>query len=226
MDAAATDALSAIDWIQAETDAQSDDYVTLRDATPEQIADARTKLAAFKQSLYGQATIDDGKTPGSTSDDTVIDSSRAFTGLDPRSFLMSWVDNVPIGFLPDPSFGGALIQLRGNPPTKLNDDRDGNGTADIYDIILKDVDAWYYPGAGGVYVSWEAIEKEIMPAPEYRVYWQQTTPGVTQTSSKITTAQDWIIHTGVTPGAYYYRVSAVTAAGEGPLSDEVPAFVW
>ena len=82
VDSAATDALSAINWIQAETDAQADDYVSLKNATPEEINDAKNKITAFKQSLYGPSTIDDRNTPTDTSDDTVIDSSPAFTGLD------------------------------------------------------------------------------------------------------------------------------------------------
>jgi hypothetical protein len=227
LDAAATDALSAIDWIQAETDAQFDDYVSLKDATPEEINDAKNKIAAFKQSLYGSAIIDDRKTPGDTSDDTVIDSSPAFTGLNLRSLLPSFAGNVPYGLLADPTFGGVLIKFKGNAPAKLNENLNGNTTADIFDIIPKPVYAWYYSWGGGIYVDWDKIKwGRLQVATEYHVYWK-TSPGVTKSSNKITTTQNWIIHTGVTSGTtYYYRVAAVTAAGEGPLSTEAAAYVW
>jgi hypothetical protein len=227
LDAAATDALSAINWIQAETDAQSDDYVSLKAATPEEINDAKNKIAAFKQSLTGSATIDDRNTPGDTSDDTVIDSRPAFTGLNLRSFLPSIAGNVPYGFLPDPTFGGVLEKIRGNlPDNKLNENQNGNTTADIFDIIPKDVYAYFW-GGGSIYVYWDKIKwGRLQVATEYHVYWK-TSPGVTKLSNKITTTQEWVIHNGVTSGTtYYYRVAAVTAAGEGPLSTEAAAYVW
>jgi PKD repeat protein len=221
LDAAAADSLAAIDWIQAETDPQFDDYVSLKNATPEEITEAKNKIAAFRLSLNSHATIDDGKIPGDTSDDTVINSSPAFMGLNLRSLLPEFFGNVASGLLPDPTFGGVLITIKGNPPAKLNEDLDGNGTADIFDKIPRDVQAWYYPWAGGIYVSWDKIKE----ATEYHVYWK-TSPGVTKSSNSITTTQDWTIHTPVTVGTtYYYRVAAVTAAGEGPLSDEISRLV-
>jgi hypothetical protein len=226
LDAACTDTLAAIDWIQAEADSQLDDYVSLKDATAEEVNDAKNKIAAFKQSLYGAAIIDDRGTPGDTSDDTVIDSGPAFTGLNLRGLLPSFADNEPFGFLPDPTFGGVLIKIKGNPPAKLNEDLDGNGTADIFDITPEDVWAWYDSWWGGVYVSWDETNNEIAKVIEYHVYWA-TSPGVTKASSRMTTTEDWILHTTVTSGTtYYYRVAAVTAVGESPLSKEVAAYVW
>ena len=226
LDAAATDALSAINWIQAETDSQADDYVSLKNATPEEITDAKNKIAAFKQSLYGQATIDDRKTPGDTSDDTVINSSPGFTGLNLRSFLPDFADNVPFGFLPDPTFGGVLIIIKGNPPSKLNENLNGNATADIFDIIPKDVEAWYYPWAGG---ALRFLGQNQMRQHQWLTGTTCTGKLRRESPNRATKSPQRKIGSftpDVTPGTtYYYRVAAVTAAGESPLSAEVAAYV-
>jgi hypothetical protein len=220
LDGAATDALSAINWIQAETDDQSDDYVNLTNATPEEIIDTKNKIIAFQKSLYGSATINNEGTP----DDTIINLTPAFTGLNLRSFLPQFVDNVPLGDLPDETFGRVLEKISGRPPTRLNEDWDGNATADILDLIPRKFharDSWPL----GVYVTWDKIKWGMLEvAIEYNVYWS-TSPGVTQSSNRISTTKNWLLHSNLTPGAYYYRIAAVTAAGEGPLSEEAGVYV-
>ena len=225
LDAAAADALSAINWIQAETDSQSDDYISLKNATPEEIRNAKSKLKAFKKSLYGPATIDGQETPADPSDDTIINASLAFNGLDLRSFLPDFIGNVPRGFLPDPTFGGVLTEYMGRRPAKLNENLNGNKTADILDIIPRNFEAWHWGGTSA-YVVWDAIKWDMLQvATKYNLYWA-TSPGVTKSSNRISTTQDWFLHTNLKSGkTYYYRIAAVTAAGEGPLSSEKSAFV-
>jgi hypothetical protein len=225
LDAAAADALSAINWIQKETDDQSDDYVNLRSATAEEIRETKTKLAAFKNSLYGSTTVDDGGTPSYAVDDTVIDASKAFSGPNLRSFLPAFTGNVPTGFFPDPTFGGALITYSGNPASKLNENLNGNATADILDIIPPDLDVWYWSGTA--YIEWKDVNWDMLKvATAYNLYWA-TSPGVTKSSNKINTTENWVYQTGLKIGtSYYYRVAAVTAVGEGPLSEEEYLYAW
>jgi hypothetical protein len=76
------------------------------------------------------------------------------------------------------------------------------------------------PGNAQVSIAWNAVSG----ATSYNIYWA-TTPGVTTASAKlsgITTTT--YLHTGRSNGTtYYYRVSAVNAAGGSALSGEVSA---
>jgi hypothetical protein len=58
---------------------------------------------------------------------------------------------------------------------------------------------------------------------EYRVY-HSTSPGVTSSDASFTDSEPATVHRGLTNGTtLYYRVSATTTAGVGPLSNEVSA---
>jgi fibronectin type 3 domain-containing protein/DNA-binding protein YbaB len=75
------------------------------------------------------------------------------------------------------------------------------------------------PGNAQVTVAWNAAAG----ATSYNLYYA-TSPGVTISSSKIQGVASPYLHTGRTNGTrYYYRVSAVNAGGESPLSTEVNA---
>ncbi len=68
-------------------------------------------------------------------------------------------------------------------------------------------------------ISWNAVTN----ATSYNLYWS-TTAGVTTSSTKITAVTSPYAHTSLNGGtAYYYKVSAQDAGGEGPLSSEVSA---
>ena len=56
-----------------------------------------------------------------------------FEGLNLRSLLPDFSGNEPVGFLPDPTFGGILVSIEGMAPVELNDDADGSGIADIFE---------------------------------------------------------------------------------------------
>ncbi len=71
-------------------------------------------------------------------------------------------------------------------------------------------------GYGQVTLSWNPVSG----ASSYNIYWRAS-PGVTTGSTKITGAAIPYSHVGLTYGRqYYYRVSAVNAAGESLLSAE------
>lgn len=71
-------------------------------------------------------------------------------------------------------------------------------------------------GIGQATVSWAPLAGAI----SYNLYWG-TTAGISLASTKITNVASPYVHTGLIVGStYYYRVSAVTAAGETALSDE------
>ncbi len=75
------------------------------------------------------------------------------------------------------------------------------------------------PGNAQITIAWNAVSG----ATSYNLYFS-TSPGVTTASTKVAGVTSPYVHTGRTNGTrYYYRVSAVNAAGEGPLSSEVSA---
>jgi len=219
---AANDLLGAINWMIAETDGQDDDFINLTNVTAEEIADAKKYISAFKQSLNGPSVLFDGHTINDSSDDTIIDASPFFNGINLRSLLPVFAGNQPIGFLPDTSFGGVIIQYKGDIPEVLNEDSDGNNIADIFDNPPKDLWGYYSWGNGGNYIVWDEVEG----ATEYRIYWD-TLPGVTKASQMLATAyNDFYLHTGVQSGTtYYYGVSAMTVAGESRLSRVISVYV-
>jgi fibronectin type 3 domain-containing protein len=74
-------------------------------------------------------------------------------------------------------------------------------------------------GNSQVTISWGAVTG----ASSYNLYWA-TAPGVSTVSTKLAGVTSPYVHTGLTNGtAYYYRVSAISAGGESPLSAEANA---
>ena len=216
---AATDVESAIDWILAETDIQIDDFVNLAGVLPEEIVEAKEAIDAAKQSLDGPSTMFDNGTPDDLSDDTVINMYPFFSGIDLRSLLPSFMGDQPIGFLPDTNFGGVLLQIEGQDPSVvLDEDSNGNSIADIFEEVPEWVHASWW--GNSIYIWWDRVSG----ATEYHVYWG-TESGVTTSSNSLTPTDNTVYeHTGVQPGyTYYYRVAAMTALGESPLSEEVHA---
>ncbi len=118
---------SAIDAMQSETDDQTNDYVTLADLTPTDIAQAKADIADALNSLNSPTSVNDNKDP-----------SKAFTlNLNPffagsinslRALLPSFSgNNVASGF-PSPTMSGVL------PSDELNLNQDSNANS-IPDII-------------------------------------------------------------------------------------------
>lgn len=124
----------AIDWIITEQDNQDDDWINLINMTPLQILDAKNDIATARECVLNQCTIDDNRTPGDTSDDTIISLAPYFDGqVNINSLFPSFNGDDPTGLLPDPTFGGMLKKIKGNDPSVLNNDADGDGTADSID---------------------------------------------------------------------------------------------
>jgi fibronectin type 3 domain-containing protein len=74
-------------------------------------------------------------------------------------------------------------------------------------------------GNGQVTLTWSGV---LGPA-TYNLYWSSAA-GVTASSAKIAPVASGYVHASLANGsAYYYRVSAVNAGGEGALSPEVTA---
>lgn len=125
-----------------------------------EIADFETALLEVETVLNGSTynVMGDGEDgiPGTT-DDTVaavIDVSKFFAGVDlrskiPTSFNKGATLDMP-GMLPDPSFGGVLVQVDGTSPTVLNTDEDGDGSPDIFGMT------YFVPGmlTGRSFVTW------------------------------------------------------------------------
>ncbi|MBI4826731.1 MAG: hypothetical protein HY807_09995 [Nitrospirae bacterium] len=145
------DSVAAIDWILAEADDQSDDFISIDvgpnpwQIPPDEIAQARTMINNLRGCLDAACTLDNNETPGDASDDTIMDFSRFYAGeVDFRELLPEFAGDEPRGFLPDPGFGGVIIQTEDGDPSINNEDLNGNDTADI---LEKDI---YYVYGGSV----------------------------------------------------------------------------
>ncbi len=120
LDSAADDLTAAIVSIQSEIDDQNDDFVNLVNVAADEIAGAEAGIATAGECLVGECTVNVNGTPDDTSDDTIIDLSPFFAGLDFRSpnLLPPFTGDDPSGLFPDPSIGGIVVQL------DLNEDID------------------------------------------------------------------------------------------------------
>lgn len=117
-----------IDCIQAETDDQSNDLISLAGTTPDEIAEAKSCIAEAQEGLDGPYyTTHDGG--------TTINVSKFFAGINLRSMLPSFEEDNASGLLPDPSFGGILVIFKATDPNDLNEDLDGDGIADIFEEL-------------------------------------------------------------------------------------------
>jgi hypothetical protein len=131
------DIVAAIDYMLAETDSQTDDLINLVDESAENIMEMRAGLVLAKQCLNGPCTVEDNSTPD-TSDDTILNLSRFFAGVDFRPIIPDFEGDTPVGDLPDPTFGGILVLLRGIDASLLNADLDNDGTADVLEFLHGD----------------------------------------------------------------------------------------
>ncbi len=135
----------AVDFIEAETDDQTDDMFTFLDTdwvynqmtgqweevevTSTVIADTRDSLTKALTAIDGPVTMDDNGTPDAPDDDFIFDVSAFFAGVDIRSLLPGIVDNEATTLFPDPTLGGIVVQA---PDFFLNTDRDSNGIPDWF----------------------------------------------------------------------------------------------
>jgi len=130
---AADDLLDAIEWMEMETDNQEDDLICLCDVTTEEIIEAKAVINQVKNSIQNGQIIrlEDEDEGVDISSEIVL--QPFFGGLNLRSLLPDFSGNEPVGFLPDPTFGGILVSIEGMAPVELNDDADGSGIADIFE---------------------------------------------------------------------------------------------
>jgi hypothetical protein len=130
---AADDLLEAIEFMEMETDNQADDLICLCDVTSEEILEAKAVINQVKNSIQNGQIIklEDEDQGVDISSEIVL--QPFFEGLNLRGLLPDFAGNEPVGFLPDPTFGGILETIEGMDPVRLNDDADGSGTADIFE---------------------------------------------------------------------------------------------
>lgn len=145
------DSVAAINWILAETDDQSNDFINIDigidpgQITMDDINKAKEHIAKVKECLDGQCTTDDNGTPGMLTDDTIMNLSRLYSGeVNYRNLMPSFAGEIPQGFLPDPSLGGVIVKVKGNGPSIINEDMNANLTADIFENDI------YYVYGGNV----------------------------------------------------------------------------
>ena len=115
---ASDDTLSAISWIQNETDGQNNDWINLQDTTPGEIEDAIVVVNSYKTSLTGPVILDDG----------TLNFFNLFTGINLRSLIPPFNENTP-GFFPDPTFDN--LWTNWNNEGNVNLDNNSNGIPDI-----------------------------------------------------------------------------------------------
>jgi len=125
---ASNDVLSAIDWIQAETDNQNDDFINLLDQTSAEINEAKTHINEFKTSLTGPITIYDYD--NKTQKIATVNLSNFFVGIDLRSLLPTYSGDIP-GYFPDPTFNGIWTNYTPGTHDDPNHDLDNDGIPDI-----------------------------------------------------------------------------------------------
>lgn len=146
--AALADIREAVEWIRDFDDNdQTDDWIGM-DALD--IAEALDDIAeaedCYNGGSYGPCT-DDNNTPGDPSDDDTIDLGPYFNNSVIVSGLIpSFNGDDPVGFLPDPYFGGTWIMIDGEDPALLNADEDSDGNADS---LQKDIYYVYAGNTGG-----------------------------------------------------------------------------
>ena len=147
----------ALNWMEEEEDSQDNDWINIvndmdtNEEKMQKIQDGRDKinfaLYCFNSGDYRKCIIDDNETPEDAADDTFIDFFPYFNNeVQISSFWPSFVGNDPVGFLPDPSFGGILYLINGNDPGDLNADKDDDGNADIFQENI-----FYVYGGYGLY---------------------------------------------------------------------------
>ena len=110
-----------INWMQNETDAQSNDWINLVDETSSEIDEAKLDIADAKNSMNGPTVVrdNDEDDPADPDDDPfTLDLSIFFAGLDFRSpnLLPPYTHDDP-GFFPDPTLKGIV-----GPEENLNED--------------------------------------------------------------------------------------------------------
>ena len=127
LDSGLEDLGDAIEWIDAETDDQDDDYVNLNlsDYTADRISKAQADIDDARYSLDGPTFVNgNGNHSG-----WELDLSNFFAGLDFRSpnLLPGFSDNHATGLFPDGTFAGTF-----GAGIDLNEDGDpADGTADV-----------------------------------------------------------------------------------------------
>ncbi len=105
LDSGMTSAIDAIDFMLAEVDPQSDDFINLGNTADPLVMDSilkqRSDYGSFRTSLTGPSAIKDdfGATLGT------LDLTAFFAGRDLHGYIPTYIVNTP-GNFPDPTFGG------------------------------------------------------------------------------------------------------------------------
>jgi len=126
---ASDDALSAINWIQAETDDQNDDFINLLDQTSAEINNAKTHINEEKTSLTGSVNLYNEE---KTQMYGTLNLTKFFIGMDLRSLLPKYSGDIP-GFFPDPTFNGIWTNYTPGTNNDPNYDFDKDGIPDFFE---------------------------------------------------------------------------------------------
>lgn len=127
---ASDDALSAINWIQAETDDQNDDFINLLDQTSAEINNAKTHINEGKTSLTGSVNLYNNEEKTQVSG--TLNLTNFFIGMDLRNFLPTYSGDIP-GFFPAPTFNGIWTNYTPGTHNDPNYDDDKDGIPDFFE---------------------------------------------------------------------------------------------
>jgi hypothetical protein len=119
----------AIDAIENETDDQSNDYVSLAELLPEDIAQVKADIADALGSLDGPTFVNDNEVPYDNKGYT-LNLSPFFAGSigSLRALLPAFSGNDVFGKFPDPAMGGTFTA---GPVVNLDDTAPANNIPDI-----------------------------------------------------------------------------------------------
>jgi len=83
------------------------------------LADFKKNSQSARDCLLNSSCTDDRGTPNDATDDWVFNYQVLFSGLNYRSFVSTFKGDYPVqGTLPDPTYGGFVIQAKGQTPTE------------------------------------------------------------------------------------------------------------
>lgn len=127
---ASDDTLSAINWIQAETDDQNNDFINLFDQTSAEINNAKEHINEGKTSLTGSVNLYNNEEKTQVSG--TLNLTNFFIGMDLRNFLPTYSGDIP-GFFPAPTFNGIWTNYTPGTNNDPNFDDDKDGIPDFFE---------------------------------------------------------------------------------------------
>jgi hypothetical protein len=125
---AADDAVSAINKMQARTDAQGNHLIGLGNMTATQINNTIDRINLLKSTGPTTVPDDHGVAVGT------INLDKFFVGIDLRNYLPAYAGNIP-GFFADPTFNGIWTNYATGSSEDPNHDFNSDGAPDLLEKI-------------------------------------------------------------------------------------------